>query len=122
KEEKAVEREEPAEAFPCELCSKLFDSKQKFDRHKKGVHGPIKSCGVCNKSFTNAGNLKQHVSSVLDKVSFACDQCGKRFTQRGYMIDHKKRFHEEERPFPCLSCDKRFARKQHLDSHVGNVH
>src|SRR5207249_8534679 len=90
--------------------------------HKNGVHGPRKLCGICNKSFVNGYVLKKHVKSVHDKVSFACDQCGKRFTERRNMILHKKTFHEGQRPFHCTSCDKRFTQKHHLENHVGSVH
>src|SRR5207249_881525 len=101
--------------FQCEHCSKIFDNKNKLAVHKYHVHGPRKSCGICNKSFANASHLNQHVMSVHEKVSFACDQCGKRFKRRSNIIHHKKTIHEGERRFPCSGCDMRFATKQHLD-------
>ena len=47
---------------------------------------------------------------------FACDVCGRCFSQAGNMLRHKKR-HTDNKPYSCSVCEKTFKRLDHLKAH-----
>ena len=51
---------------------------------------------------------------------FLCTVCNKRFTQKGYLKDHKL-LHTGEKLYSCTQCEKRYANYRYLRSHM-NVH
>ena len=53
-------------------------------------------CDICNKSFTQKSNLRQHVASVHEGKTFKCDFCSSNFTEKGGLKRHIKSVHEEK--------------------------
>ena len=58
------------------------------------------SCGVCGKAGNlnlKPGNQKQnmrkHIETHLDGLSFPCQSCGKKFSSRNSLTSHKAKYH-----------------------------
>ena len=73
-------------------------------------------CQICEKKFSNKGNLNQHMNIHNKSKSFKCDVCFKVFNQKSNLAQHYKT-HTGEKPFACQVCDKKFARKIQLVQH-----
>lgn len=52
---------------------------------------------------------------------FWCD-CGRRYSNKGTLLRHKRYECQRERQFQCDYCLKRFFRKGHLVDHITYVH
>ena len=54
--------------------------------------------------------------------SFKCELCDKTFTQSGNLKRHTEIVHEKIKKFKCDKCDKLFSVKYNLNQHIGLVH
>ena len=53
---------------------------------------------------------------------FKCDSCGKSFTQAGNLKQHVKTIHKGRKDFKCETCGKSFNTSSCLNKHINNVH
>ncbi|XP_044130678.1 zinc finger protein 420-like [Bufo gargarizans] len=129
--------------YPCLECGKRFSKKSGLDKHHRTHTGerPFQ-CSECGKCFFQKSGLDKHQNihttgksfsclecekgtcilpdrhHGLDKEyrPFPCSECGKRFTQKAYLVKHQK-IHTGEKPFSCSECGKSFMQKDHLERH-----
>ena len=73
-------------------------------------------CDICHKSYSNKGNLNQHMKVHDDSKRFKCDICLKGFHQKSNLVQHY-RTHSGEKSFACRICDRKFAVKCALVKH-----
>ena len=64
-----------------------------------------------------------HISAVHEKKKdFACNLCGREFSQKGNLNAHISAVHEGEKAFHCSVCDAGFTLQHNLKSHFETVH
>ncbi|XP_062558683.1 zinc finger protein 391-like [Armigeres subalbatus] len=133
------------EGYECNVCSKRFDERRKLARHmeshsqcrlkceqcgiflksrsslnshrQRHQQGKRFECGVCQKRFAGAKDLKTH-QKVHDEQAerFTCDQCGKDFGRIYTLLDHQ-RLHSGKEVFSCNKCGIVFPKRRNLLLH-----
>ena len=91
----------------CPHCTFCANNKSVLQMHLKNFHEKKRrqptiqkgernyNCNFCGKSFTQSGNLKNHIKTIHEaQRNFKCDSCGKFFTQSGNLNQHIKIIHE----------------------------
>lgn len=137
------------EMLVCQECSEEFTTHYYLKEHIENVHEAraindvirniasqdkvIYKCNICNQTFGNLQNFKDHTklhmqikSSLkhkkynkdLDRRGFthSCPTCGKSFKKNSQLIRHV-RIHTGEKPFVCEFCNKAFNQKNALNIH-----
>jgi hypothetical protein len=118
----------PSVPEPCEICGKIFSSRQSCKSHYRAVHLKEKPfvCDFpgCDQSFFRHSDLSGHQSSIhLNKME-TCPICLKEVRK---LSQHMKSIHEERR-FECTFeengrvCGKKFAFGRELKRHVEISH
>ncbi|CAI2372684.1 unnamed protein product [Moneuplotes crassus] len=81
---------------------------------------------TCNKGFSRAQNMVMHLRVHFGVKNYVCNQCGKRFTQKGNKDKHMKLHEvpslEDRRTFECRLCRGKFTEKHNLQFHLKNMH
>lgn len=102
----------------CKRCHTFFATEIQLTAHyRTHLHAKDKtenSCSYCPKSFTTAGALKRHVSSIHENIKpYICDCCGKAMKTITALNEHKL-VHTDECPFECPICFRSFKNKARL--------
>ena len=74
-------------------------------------------CPHCNKSFSQNGNLQEHIRIHTGHKPFTCEICGRKFTTSSQHRLHVKR-HKGEKPWACQFCPKAFLHKESWTAHM----
>ncbi|CAG5903982.1 unnamed protein product [Menidia menidia] len=75
------------------------------------------ACEHCGKRFSQQKILKTHVKVHTGGTMFGCEQCGKRFCQPSQLRAHRT-VHTGERPYACSCCGRKFRRNTDLTVHM----
>ena len=51
------------------------------------------SCGVCGRNFKLKGDIKRHVETHIEGISFPCKSCDKAFSSRHSLSSHRSQYH-----------------------------
>jgi protein-arginine kinase activator protein McsA len=101
-----------AEVYHCYLCEKEFKRNDNLTRHKKIVHNTVYAevdlfeqmkneedvyeCKVCKMTFSDPEGDKNLVSHLVKRCKpyerFYCDTCGKDFSIKFNMEQHRKKY------------------------------
>uniref|UniRef100_A0A182SDW1 C2H2-type domain-containing protein n=1 Tax=Anopheles maculatus TaxID=74869 RepID=A0A182SDW1_9DIPT len=108
------------EKHVCEVCARVFRSKQCFDAHRKEHEGRQHEgkvqCDRCDVWLMNKYCLRKHMRRMhmqQAQEEVACGTCGKTAPNREALNNHIRRSHSEKR-FECNWCDKKFKRPHHM--------
>lgn len=77
-------------------------------------------CEICQKGFSSATNLKNHVLTFHEKkFPFKCSfkGCNKCYSVKSRLKAHMK-IHMKDKPFKCSICSKEFPTESSLNSHA----
>ena len=69
------------------------------------------------KSFSQSGNLNQHLSTHSREKRHECTQCDKTFSRANVLRDHIF-IHSGMKPYNCRQCNKSFSRDAHMRTHL----
>jgi len=118
-EEKSISSKDDSEKD--DMSSLILNNNTTIQQFNGGQR--LFQCDLCDKAFTQAGNLKRHMRNVHEgRKDFECSECGKKFKQLQSLKVHKKCVHLGLREFACDICGKQCSTKSSLKSHVLNNH
>ena len=85
--------------FPCDQCNEEFSQQNSLLTHKILVHeiNPrYSTCWQCNRPIKGGrDNLQRHIETVHEGLKkFECNVCGKKYSRRSRVLQHKKSAHE----------------------------
>ncbi|GAB0092598.1 hypothetical protein DMENIID0001_076050 [Sergentomyia squamirostris] len=121
----------------CCYCDRTFITKNEhkihMDKHHQGlpamaVAGPV-SCTLCNEMFLNMELLKDHVTQHPSVKPYECEQCSKRYFEKGALLKHFRAAHLGMKPpkpefkkiaYTCGECGKPFGDKRSHRMHVAS--
>ena len=118
-------------SFSCTKCRKPFQSEVRLNIHiKQCTFGEVLQCHLCQKTFANKRNLRDHISVIHGHVTklssgskFECQHCGKIFHKKFNLTSHLLR-HSSVSSFLCdvPNCGKSFKRERTLMKHYQVFH
>ena len=102
--------------YVCEVCDRVFDSKDALITHKDDEHSNKVKCEICNKKFDNLAKLNAHKD---EEHAFKCKEsgCNARFSSENELNAHIVATHYKPKPdttstkrtvqtFYCKKCGK----------------
>ena len=125
--------------FDCDLCAKVFLSKNGLKLHLQKFHIRKEArkfkCEKCCFTTNYRGALKTHIEGIHEKIiRFECHYCEKKFYLKHQIQLHltsthikPKQFFDETRPYQCTfaNCAKFFPLKielqRHFKAHSGKL-
>jgi len=74
--------------------SELNNVDEKLLEHVERLPGSILRCKICGNTAKQLSNIKNHIETHLEGLSFPCQVCGKTFRSRNSMNSHKSQTHK----------------------------
>ena len=76
-----------------QIKSEYFESNLKTEIQETAQKSVNISCDICQKIFKTKDNLKNHYQSVHKSIKYPCDQCCKQFTRKDHLKTHIQSVH-----------------------------
>ena len=101
----------------CQDCGEVFSDERGFKRH-------FRQYQTKNESEKNMKTCTADIVRVKKEEigAFNCDTCGKIFTKKRYLTQHKRAHAAARQEYNCQLCDKVYTSNQNLRKHITKVH
>ncbi|XP_037947773.1 zinc finger protein 182-like isoform X2 [Teleopsis dalmanni] len=109
--------------YSCSYCGKSFPNHSRMQIHRvihEPNNRATFNCEICGRLYTSKQAMDVHIKTTHQKTGFPCEICGKVYAIRKGLEIHM-RFHNGDFPFHCDLCPKKFAQVCHLNTHI-NIH
>ena len=96
-----AEKQKLEKELKCKDCDYITNGKANLKRHQEAIHKGVRhTYNLCGKQFTCKSKVEEHKKSIhlLQKI---CDLCGYKAQCKGDLTKHKKSIHEEKK-YSCL--------------------
>ena len=80
----------------------ITEIEEKINEYLEKTDGGAFICTICGKEGSRSRNVKNHIETHMEGLSFPCGSCGKIFRSRITLFNHKNNWHKvkEESPKP----------------------
>lgn len=106
----------------CEICKKVFRSRNTFLLHKSTKHGEKTiQCPLCTKKFVFHSQLKNHSENAHNEGApqYKCKDCSFCARSISYLKSHQNRMHKRpHKIYSCAVCKKDFRSNARLVEHT----
>ena len=118
----------------CWQCGKVLKTGKQLKDHIRYHHRDPTTCNLCPKMFPSKEKADRHIREVHQKCGapHLCPDCGKQFPRLANLLRHQKSCHMESETIvlhstataqvpsshECVICDKKFTEKWHLRHHL----
>ena len=112
----------------CFICDHVTTGPKLLELHIAKAHEGKKpfSCDKCDKGFSRAFRLKEHVQSVHEGEKHLCDTCGKGYIHKNALKEHinviHNNFKQKTEQYLCNICGKDYTKKWVLEQHMASIH
>ena len=72
----------------------INELEEKVNQYVEKLDSKIFKCTICGKEASRSRNLKNHIETHLEGLSFPCGSCGKTFRSRNSLNCHSTKFHK----------------------------
>ena len=115
------------DSFPCNLCEKIFPTRNSLQSHIHRLHDSTEkwSCKVCSFSTIHKQDFIRHMRIHTGEKGFQCKICSMEFSTKTHLNRHSKTHvspSKRKTPFACDSCESSFDEKNQLVRHKQRVH
>lgn len=97
--------------YGCVICTTAFRDADLLLKHLTKLHpttaGPLIRCTTCNERFQEIADLQKHASCHAGH--YKCRRCDQVFATVFDRRNHRRTYHQVEKPFQCSLCESRFA-------------
>merc|ERR1712098_1015407 len=75
----------------CKVCNKTASNAYNMKQHAEThIQGSMHSCSICKKTFSTYNSMRVHVNNIHSKLYF-CNACGREDMNKMNVHDHKKK-------------------------------
>lgn len=107
-------------SFKCGTCDEDFPEYMTLYRHFKN-HFQTYICEQCGSGFVSHGALQSHYATH-ETGSYSCNECGKVFRSKRYMLAHENIVHSKAKTNRCPHCHETFMYYIQKLNHLSSVH
>ena len=110
----------------CFICDHVTTGPKLLELHIAKVHEgkTLFSCDKCDKGYSTASKLKEHVQCIHEGRKHLCDTCGKGYIHKKALTDHINVIHNKfkRKTHLCSICGKDYNIKWALEQHMASIH